>query len=155
MLQVGDEVSGIVKQVVPFGAFVKLEDGFEVLLPTSEMSGSADELDPNPHNLINANAKITATVIKVDGRKVAITNMSKEERADDGGGSDVAEKAETPLMLGGSIMMDISGIDNAAMQAMVAALPVKKSVAAPAAPIDPEEAALAAAAPAAEEGECF
>lgn len=140
-LQVGNEVSGNVTKVVGFGAFVKLADGFEVLLPTSEMSGAGDELDPNPFNLISIGAKIKATVIKVDGNKVAISNMSKEEREQAGAGQDGQSLGATTL-LGGSLMSDLSGLDNAKLQAMVAALPAAESVAAPA---DPEEAAAAPA----------
>ena len=142
-LQVGNEVSVIITKVVGFGAFVKLEDGFEVLLPTPEMAGSADELDPSPFNLVTANQKIAATVVKVDRNKVSISNMSKAEREESGPGEATQTLSATTL-LGGSLMSDISGLDNAKLQAMVAALPAAESVAAP---DDPEEA------PAKEEGE--
>jgi predicted RNA-binding protein with RPS1 domain len=137
-VQVGQEVSGTVSKIVPFGAFVKLEDGFEVLLPTSEMAGAADELDPNPRNLVKENGAITGTVVKVDRNKVAISNMSAEERAEIA--DEEIETAEAPVTLGGSLLTDLVGIDNAALQAMVAALPSKKSAAAPA---TPEEKAVA------------
>lgn len=128
ILQVGNEITGTVSRIVGFGAFIKLEDGFELLLPTSEMSGARDELDPNPRNLVAENAEITGTVIKVDGNKVAMTNMSEDERKDTG--PIEGEKVEATVMLGGSLLNDLSALNNTALQAMLAAAPSESEAAA-------------------------
>jgi hypothetical protein len=80
----------------------------------------------------------------VDRNEDAITNMSAEEPADIA--DEEIETAEAPATLGGSLLTVLAGIHNAALQAMVAALPSKKSVAAPA---NPEEKTV----PPTEEGE--
>jgi hypothetical protein len=91
------------------------------------MAGSQDALNPNPRELVSENAEITATVIKVDGNKVAVSNMSDEERASEGGQASGASTGGASAGLGGSLMVDLQGL--------LGALPAQDSSAAPAAAV--------------------
>jgi small subunit ribosomal protein S1 len=80
---VGSEITGEVTSVADFGAFVKLEEGIEGLIYTSELSTEKVE---NPASVVSAGQSVTALVTKVDPveQKIslsirALTN--KEERA--------------------------------------------------------------------------
>jgi small subunit ribosomal protein S1 len=79
---VGSEVTGEVASVAEFGAFVKLEEGIEGLIYTSEL---ANEKVENPASVVSPGQSVTALVTKVDPveQKIslsirALTN--KEER---------------------------------------------------------------------------
>ncbi|HEX2485190.1 MAG TPA: 30S ribosomal protein S1 [Myxococcota bacterium] len=79
---VGSEVTGEVSSVADFGAFVKLEEGIEGLIYTSEL---ATEKVENPASVVSPGQSVTALVTKVDPveQKIslsirALTN--KEER---------------------------------------------------------------------------
>jgi small subunit ribosomal protein S1 len=79
---VGSEITGEVTSVADFGAFVKLEEGIEGLIYTSEL---ATEKVENPATVVSPGQTVTALVTKVDPveQKIslsirALTN--KEER---------------------------------------------------------------------------
>jgi small subunit ribosomal protein S1 len=79
---VGSEVTGEVSSVADFGAFVKLEEGIEGLIYTSELAAEKVE---NPASVVSPGESVTALVTKVDPveQKIslsirALTN--KEER---------------------------------------------------------------------------
>ena len=60
---VGEEVTGEVTTVADFGAFVKLEEGIEGLIYSSELS---DERVDNPSEVVQPGQSVTALVTKVD-----------------------------------------------------------------------------------------
>jgi small subunit ribosomal protein S1 len=60
---VGSEVTGPVTNVADFGAFVKLEDGIEGLIYSSELSG--DRVD-NPAEVVSPGQQVTALITRVD-----------------------------------------------------------------------------------------
>jgi small subunit ribosomal protein S1 len=60
---VGNEVTGVVTNVADFGAFVKLEEGIEGLIYSSEL---ATERVENPADVVEAGQQVTALVTKVD-----------------------------------------------------------------------------------------
>jgi small subunit ribosomal protein S1 len=60
---VGDEVTGEVTTVAEFGAFVKLEEGIEGLIYSSELS--TERVD-NPSEVVQPGQSVTALVTKVD-----------------------------------------------------------------------------------------
>jgi small subunit ribosomal protein S1 len=79
---VGSEITGEVTNVTDFGAFVKLEEGIEGLIYSSELA--PDKVD-KPSDVVSAGQSVTALVTKVDpvDQKIslsirALTN--KEER---------------------------------------------------------------------------
>ena len=60
---VGSEVTGEVTNVADFGAFVKLEDGIEGLIYSSELAAERVE---NPSDVVQSGQEVTALVTKVD-----------------------------------------------------------------------------------------
>jgi small subunit ribosomal protein S1 len=60
---VGTEITGEVTNVTDFGAFVRLQDGIEGLVYSSELSTDRVE---NPADVVKVGEKVTAIVTKVD-----------------------------------------------------------------------------------------
>ncbi|MBW2399321.1 MAG: 30S ribosomal protein S1 [Deltaproteobacteria bacterium] len=60
---VGDEVSGEITKVAEFGAFVKLEEGIEGLIYSSELSTERVE---KPEDVVKVGDAVTALITKVD-----------------------------------------------------------------------------------------
>ena len=60
---VGEEVSGEITKVAEFGAFVKLEEGIEGLIYSSELSTERVE---KPEDVANVGDAVTALITKVD-----------------------------------------------------------------------------------------
>jgi small subunit ribosomal protein S1 len=60
---VGSEVTGPVTNVADFGAFVRLEEGIEGLIYSSELS--AERVD-NPAEVVQPGQQVTALVTRVD-----------------------------------------------------------------------------------------
>eukprot|EP00892_Ulva_mutabilis_P012884 jgi/Ulvmu1/9969/UM059_0018.1 len=108
-LSVGDTVKGEVMRIAGFGAFLRLPDGFEVLLPTSEMS-AAEDLDPNPHKLVSVGTVMDVTVLKVDGGKVSVTAITDEDRASMAEAAKGASSAGASAGVGGSMMSDLAAL---------------------------------------------
>jgi small subunit ribosomal protein S1 len=80
---VGTEVTGEVTSVTEFGAFVRLEEGIEGLIYSSELS--AEKVD-KPADVVSAGQSVTALVTKVDpvDQKISLSIRAltdKEERA--------------------------------------------------------------------------
>ena len=59
----GEEVSGEITKVAEFGAFVKLEEGIEGLIYSSELSTERVE---KPEDVANVGDAVTALITKVD-----------------------------------------------------------------------------------------
>jgi len=95
-------------RVAGFGAFLKLEDGFEVLLPTAEMS-AAEDLDPNPHKLVTVGNMMDVTVLKVDGSKVSVSAISEEDRNSIAEAAKGASSSGTSA-IGGTMLSDLTAL---------------------------------------------
>ena len=80
---VGTEITGEITSVTEFGAFVRLEEGIEGLIYSSELSAEKVE---KPADLVSAGQTVTALVTKVDpvDQKISLSVRAltdKEERA--------------------------------------------------------------------------
>lgn len=74
-LQAGDHVSGIVKRIVTFGAFVEIEDGVEGLVHISQI---ANRHIGTPEEVLSAGEEVTAKVLSVDEEQERISLSMKE-----------------------------------------------------------------------------
>lgn len=66
----GDIVSGVVRNIVNYGAFVQLENGLEGLLHVSELSWDTDIKDP--HQLLKVGDQINVYIYEIDKNKQKI-----------------------------------------------------------------------------------
>ena len=71
-LHIGDELSGTVRNVVDFGAFVELEPGVDALLHVSQI---AKEHIEKPSDVLKVGQEVTAKVVdfKKDDRKISLS----------------------------------------------------------------------------------
>jgi small subunit ribosomal protein S1 len=69
---VGTIVTGKVRNIVEFGAFVEIEEGFDGLVHVSDVSWT--ERIKNPHEVFKKGEPVTAKVLKIDedGRRVSL-----------------------------------------------------------------------------------
>ena len=69
---VGTVVTGKVRNIAEFGAFVEIEDGFDGLVHVSDVSWT--ELIKNPHEVFKKGEPVTAKVLKIDpeNRRVSL-----------------------------------------------------------------------------------
>jgi small subunit ribosomal protein S1 len=76
---VGNEVTGQVTSLAEFGAFVKLEDGIEGLIYSSELS--TERVD-NPSDVVSEGQEVTALVTKVDPleQKISLSIRALSDR---------------------------------------------------------------------------
>ncbi|MFP8880513.1 MAG: S1 RNA-binding domain-containing protein, partial [Myxococcota bacterium] len=76
---VGNEVSGDITNVADFGAFVKLEEGIEGLIYSSELS--SERVD-NPGDVVEIGQTVTAIITKVDPieQKIALSIKALTDR---------------------------------------------------------------------------
>jgi small subunit ribosomal protein S1 len=76
---VGSEVTGQVTNVADFGAFVKLEEGIEGLIYSSELSTERVE---NPADVVQAGQEVTALVTRVDPveQKISLSIKALSDR---------------------------------------------------------------------------
>jgi small subunit ribosomal protein S1 len=76
---VGEEVSGEVTNVADFGAFVKLEEGIEGLIYSSEL---ASERVDKPSDVVQPGQQVTALVTKVDPveQKISLSIRALSDR---------------------------------------------------------------------------
>jgi len=77
----GTEITGDVTNVTDFGAFVKLEDGIEGLIYSSEL---AQERVEKPSDVVSAGDTVTALVTKVDpmDQKISLSIRAVSDRAE-------------------------------------------------------------------------
>jgi small subunit ribosomal protein S1 len=66
----GQQVTGVVKNLVPYGAFVQLENGLEGLLHISELSWQNEVSDPS--EVLNVGDQVTVMVYEIDKNKQKI-----------------------------------------------------------------------------------
>jgi small subunit ribosomal protein S1 len=72
---VGEFIEGNVTKLVPFGAFVKVEDGIEGLIHISELAEAHVEV---PEQVVKVNAVITVKVIDIDDARRRISLSLKQ-----------------------------------------------------------------------------
>jgi len=75
----GSEITGDVTNVVDFGAFVKLEEGIEGLIYSSEL---AQEPVEKPSDVVNVGDTVTAVITKVDpvDQKISLSIRALSDR---------------------------------------------------------------------------
>ncbi|MDD3147394.1 MAG: (d)CMP kinase [Candidatus Riflebacteria bacterium] len=78
--KIGDQVTGVVKNLVPYGAFVQLENGLEGLLHVSEFSWQNDV--ENPTEALKVGDQVTVMVYEIDKNKQKI-GLSLRRMQDD------------------------------------------------------------------------
>lgn len=78
--KVGQEVTGVVKNLVPYGAFVQLENGLEGLLHISEFSWQNEVNDPS--EMLKVGDQVTVQVYEIDKSKQKI-GLSLRRLTDD------------------------------------------------------------------------
>lgn len=91
-VQAGDQVTGTVKRIVTFGAFIEIEDGVEGLVHISQIAnrhiGTAEEV-------LSAGEEVTAKVLSVDEEQERISLSMKElEQEQEQGDIEQYEKDE-------------------------------------------------------------
>lgn len=69
---VGDTIKAAVSRLVPFGAFVQLEDGVEAIIPNSELS---DRRVSKPSDVVNPGDEVEAKIIEIrpEERKMTLS----------------------------------------------------------------------------------
>lgn len=77
--ELGQDVTGTVTQVAPFGAFVRLEDGIEGLVHVSELS---DEPVNNPGEVVKDGDVLRLKVIRIDTQRKRIGLSLRQAQAD-------------------------------------------------------------------------
>lgn len=75
---VGQQISGVITNVVDFGAFVRVDEGLEGLIHVSEL---AEGHFLHPRNVVNEGQQISVRIIAIDGqaRRLGLTLRSAEE----------------------------------------------------------------------------
>lgn len=78
--KIGEQVTGVVKNLVPYGAFIQLQNGLEGLLHVSEYSWQGDA--ENDTNALKVGDQITVMVYEIDKNKQKI-GLSLRRMQDD------------------------------------------------------------------------
>jgi small subunit ribosomal protein S1 len=76
--RIGEEVEGVVSNVVDFGAFVVLADGIEGLLHLSEMD---DGTVAEPYSYVKPGDKVTVRVVRIEPERKRIGFTQRDEEA--------------------------------------------------------------------------
>ncbi|MBL8147154.1 MAG: S1 RNA-binding domain-containing protein, partial [Anaerolineae bacterium] len=63
--QIGENVQGVITNVVDFGAFARIEEGLEGLIHVSEL---AEGHFLHPRNVVSEGQQINARILSIDGR---------------------------------------------------------------------------------------
>ncbi len=79
--QIGQMVEGVVTQLAPFGAFVRIEDGIEGLIHVSEMG---DGRIQHPRDVLQEGGVVQARIIRIDPARKRI-GLSMRSPSDDTG----------------------------------------------------------------------
>jgi len=96
-LKVGETVTGKVARVLPYGAFIVVQEGVEGLLHQSEVATT--ELEPNLKAMFKEDQEVEVRVISVDNNKVSLTTKSEEERKPFKGASAEIDPSSTKTLL--------------------------------------------------------
>ena len=85
-IHVGDHITGVVTRIADFGAFIKLEQGIEALLPVSEMSWNRRI---RPADAVQEGQTVRVSVLSVDLEKHRMSVSLKSELGDPWTGAEV------------------------------------------------------------------
>jgi small subunit ribosomal protein S1 len=77
---IGTRIKGIVVNLVPYGAFVKLEEGVEGLVHVSEMSWTKQV--NHPSEIVQANQEVEVVVLEIDEERQEISLGMKQTEED-------------------------------------------------------------------------
>ncbi len=102
--QIGQVVPGKVTKLVPFGAFVRVEDGIEGLVHISELSERHVEI---PEQVVQVNDSIMVKVIDIDLDRRRIS-LSLKQANENGSGEGVSEQFD-PYLYGMPASFDDEG----------------------------------------------
>ena len=75
-LKVGDTVEGEITEVTDFGAFIRMGNGLDGLIHSSEIDWKFVE---NPREILHSGEKITAKIISLEGGRVALSLKALKE----------------------------------------------------------------------------
>ena len=102
--QIGQVTPGRVTKLVPFGAFVRVEEGIEGLVHISELAERHVEI---PEQIVQVGDEIFVKVIDIDLERRRISLSLKQ--ANESGGSETAEEEFDPYLYGMAPAFDESG----------------------------------------------
>ncbi len=88
---IGQMVEGVVTQLAPFGAFVRIEDGVEGLIHVSEMG---DGRVQHPREVLQEGDVVQARIIRIDPARKRI-GLSMRQTSDDQSARQPSDDAET------------------------------------------------------------
>ena len=139
---IGQVVEGTVTRVVPFGAFVRLDDGIEGLVHISEL---ADRYVNHPHEVVKEGDRVQVRILNIDPERkrmgLSIKQASEEEYVEVDW--DVAEEDEGESEGTWGALADVlSNEDNedvSAVEAVTETMPTPETVEAPEAETQAEE----------------
>ena len=102
--QIGQVVPGRVTKLVPFGAFVRVEEGIEGLVHISELADRHVEI---PEQVVQVGDEIFVKIIDIDLDRRRISLSLKQ--ANEGGGADVSGEDFDPTLYGMPAAYDEQG----------------------------------------------
>jgi len=102
--QIGQVVPGRVTKLVPFGAFVRVEEGIEGLVHISELADRHVEI---PEQVVQVGDEIFVKIIDIDLDRRRISLSLKQ--ANEGGGADVSGEDFDPTLYGMPAAYDDQG----------------------------------------------
>jgi small subunit ribosomal protein S1 len=115
---VGEFIEGNVTKLVPFGAFVKVEDGIEGLIHISELAEAHVEV---PEQVVKVNDPITVKIIDIDDARRRIS-LSLKQAVKAGYGEEPEIAEEPSFSAGGDDDADTGGGSSAMGAALAEAL---------------------------------
>ncbi|MDX6205136.1 MAG: small subunit ribosomal protein, partial [Frankiales bacterium] len=103
---VGQVVPGKVTKLVPFGAFVRVDEGIEGLVHISELAERHVEI---PEQVVQVNDSIMVKVIDIDLERRRISLSLKQANESAGGGGETAGATFDPSLYGMAAQYDENG----------------------------------------------
>jgi small subunit ribosomal protein S1 len=103
---VGQVVPGKVTKLVPFGAFVRVDEGIEGLVHISELAERHVEI---PEQVVQVNDAIMVKVIDIDLERRRISLSLKQANESAGGGGEAAGATFDPSLYGMAAQYDENG----------------------------------------------
>eukprot|EP01026_Neomeris_dumetosa_P074601 TRINITY_DN7772_c0_g1_i12.p1 TRINITY_DN7772_c0_g1~~TRINITY_DN7772_c0_g1_i12.p1 ORF type:complete len:557 (+),score=142.27 TRINITY_DN7772_c0_g1_i12:39-1673(+) len=79
-VDVGQEITGTIKRVVPYGVFVDIGNNFQAMLHKNEMKVQSTDPLWQVRDFFSLDQEVKVTVHKLEGSKIDLTQKSKEDR---------------------------------------------------------------------------
>ena len=92
--KIGEEVTGKVVSIMPFGAFVEIQKGLEGLLHISQI---CEKRINTPAEVLKDGQTVTARIIKIESDKKRLELSMREEKAEADKIEEVTKKEVSPL----------------------------------------------------------